>query len=138
MGSRDSKSLSVTIRCNGVDAIGRMVTGTQDFAAQCALDSGHAARLAIMIEELVTNLVEHGGIGEHGVIELALTREGGVIAIALSDTGVAFDLRASESDDVIPDRGGGAGIDLVRAWADIVDYQSSDGENRLILKMWLS
>jgi anti-sigma regulatory factor (Ser/Thr protein kinase) len=115
-----------------------MVSGAQDFGAQCRLDTGHAARLAIMIEELVTNLVEHGGIGEHGVVELVLTQEEGVIAIALSDTGVAFDLRAVDSGECIPDRGGGAGIDLVRAWAEIVDYRSGNGENRLILKMWLS
>lgn len=115
-----------------------MVRGAQDFGERCRLDKGQAARLAIMIEELVTNLVEHGGIDENGVIELVLTREDGVIAIALSDTGVAFDLRTVESDHDIPDRGGGAGIDLVRAWADIVDYQSKNGENRLILKMWLS
>lgn len=115
-----------------------MVTGAQNFGELCRLDAGHAARLAIMIEELVTNLVEHGGIGEHGVVELILTQEDGVIAIALSDTGVAFDLRATESDEDIPERGGGAGIDLVRAWAEIVDYRSGNGENRLILKMWLS
>lgn len=138
MGSRDSKSPSVTIGCNGVDAVSRMVAGAQDFAVQCRLDSGHAARLAIMIEELVTNLVEHGGIGEHGVIELVLSQEDGVIAIALSDTGEAFDMRSAKAGETIPERGGGAGIDLVRAWADIVDYQSTNGENRLILKMWLS
>lgn len=138
MGSSDSKSPSVTIRCNGVEAIGRMVAGAQDFGEQCRLDSQQAARLAIMIEELVTNLVEHGGVDEHGIIELVLTSEDGVIAIALSDTGVAFDLRAVDSDGDIPERGGGAGIDLVRAWSDIVDYTSGNGENRLILKMWLS
>ena len=138
MGSSDSKSPSVTICCNGLDAIHRMVEATQDFAVQCALEAGHAARLAIVVEELVTNLVEHGGIGEEGLIELVLAHEGGVVQIMLSDTGHVFDPRGAQSDDEVPERGGGAGIDLVRAWTEIVDYGPDAGRNRLRLKMWLS
>lgn len=138
MGLGDSKSPTVTIRCNGGDAIGRMVAGAQDFSIEAALEPGHAARLAIMVEELVTNLVEHGGVAADGVIELVLTQQDGVVGIALSDTGIAFDLRTAESGDDVPDRGGGAGIDLIKAWAEIVDYESKGGQNRLLLKMWLS
>jgi anti-sigma regulatory factor (Ser/Thr protein kinase) len=115
-----------------------MVEATQAFALEHALKVDHAARLSIVVEELVCNLVEHGGVGEDGLIELALTREDGVVAIALSDSGIAFDLRKVESDETIPDRGGGAGIDLVRAWTEIVDYASEPGRNRLLLRMWLS
>ena len=137
MGSRDSKSLSVTISCNGGDAVERLVAGTRDFCQSCAIETGRAARLVIMIEELATNLVEHGGIGEDGAIELILTHGEGVVAIMLSDSGASFDPRAARSPADIPERGGGAGIDLVRAWADIVDYRSQGGRNRLSLKMWL-
>lgn len=138
MGSRDSKSPSVTIRCNGIEAVHRMVVGAQAFSEECGLESGHGARLAIIVEELVYNLVEHGGIGDDGLIELVLTHERGVVGIALSDSGVAFDLRDAGSERETPERGGGAGIDLVRAWAEIVDYGSVAGRNRLLLKMWLS
>lgn len=138
MRSRDSNSPSVTIRCNGAEAVHRMVAGAQAFSEQCALEAGHGARLAIIIEELVFNLVDHGQIGEDGVIELALTYDDGVVGIALSDSGVAFDLRDAESEDAIPERGGGAGIDLVRAWAEVVNYEQDGGRNKLLLKMWLS
>lgn len=138
MGSGDSKSPTVTIRCNGADAIRRMVAGAHRFCEEAALEAGHSARLAIMVEELVTNLVEHGDIAPDGVIELLLALEDGVVAIALSDPGIAFDLRDRASGEDIPDRGGGAGIDLIKAWAEIVDYESRAGQNRLLLKMWLS
>ncbi|WP_340315323.1 ATP-binding protein [Rhizorhabdus argentea] len=137
MGAGDSESLSVTICCNGLDAVHRTVSSTHAFSEACGLQEKQAARLAIVVEELVFNLVEHGGVDEQGVIELVLTRQDGVVSIALSDTGVAFDLRDAHPEEVIPDRGGGAGIDLVRAWADIVDYGSHGGRNRLILKMRL-
>ena len=91
-----------------------MVEAAQAFGIDRALEVGHAARLSIIIEELVYNLVDHGDIGEDGLIELVLTHEDGVVGIALSDSGVTFDPRGAESDEAIPERGGGAGIDLVR------------------------
>lgn len=115
-----------------------MVEATRDFTLERALETGHAARLAIIVEELVTNLVEHGGVTADGLIELALTEQAGAVEIALSDSGVAYDPRIDDPDAPIPDRGGGAGIDLIKAWAEIVDYRSHNGQNRLLLKMWVS
>lgn len=138
MSPSDSNSATVTILCNGRDAVHRMVEAAQAFAIDRALELDHAARLSIIVEELVFNLVDHGEVGEEGVIELMLTDEGGVVGITLSDTGTTFDPRSAESEGEPPERGGGAGIDLVRAWAEIVDYGVHAGRNRLLLKMWLS
>jgi len=138
MVSSDSNSATVTILCNGGDAVDRMVAAARAFGIDRALETGHAARLSIIVEELVVNLVEHGGVGSDGVIELVLSHGDGAVGIALSDTGISFDLRTVESEEEIPERGGGAGIDLVRAWAEIVDYGIHAGRNRLLLKMWLS
>ena len=138
MGSSDSNSASVTVLCKGAEAVHQMVQAAQAFGIDRALGVEQAARLSIIIEELVYNLVDHGGIGEEGLIELVLTHEDGVVGISLSDSGVTFDPRGAESDEAIPERGGGAGIDLVRAWTEIVDYGSNAGRNRLLLKMWLS
>lgn len=116
----------------------RMVEAAQAFGIERALKVDHAARLSIIVEELVYNLVEHGQVDADGMIELVLTHEYDVVGIALSDPGIAFDLRDAKSEEVIPEQGGGAGIDLVRAWAEVVDYASDSGRNRLLLKMWLS
>ena len=135
MGSSDSKSPPVMIRCNGTDAVHRLVEATHGFSSACRLSASHAAKLAIIVEELAFNLVEHGDVGEDGEIELLLAREADAVTIVLTDTGVAFDLRTAESEEAIPERGGGAGIDLVRAWADVLDYCSDAGRNRLDLRM---
>lgn len=138
MGSSDSNSSAATICCNGADAVHRMVEATLRFIDRHKLAAGNAARLAIVVEELVTNLVEHGGIGEDGLVELALERKAGLVRIVLSDTGPAFDPREAGANEEIPERGGGAGIDLVRAWTEIVDYGPHAGRNRLRLDMPLS
>ena len=138
MSASDSNSVSVTVRCHGAEAVELMVRAAQDFGLDRALAVDHAARLSIIVEELVYNLVEHGEIGPDGLVELVLTHDDGAVGLALSDSGTSFDPRIAESGDTLPERGGGVGIDLVRAWAEIVDYSSDAGRNRLLIKMWLS
>ena len=135
MGSSDSKYPPVTICCNGTDAVHRLVEAAHRFSGGCQLTPSSAAKLAIIVEELVFNLVEHGQVGESGEIELLLGHDADGVTIVLRDTGVAFDLRTAESEEAIPERGGGAGIDLIRAWAEVLDYRSEAGRNRLDLRM---
>lgn len=135
MGSSDSKYPPVTICCNGTDAVHRLVEAARGFSGGCQLTPSSAAKLAIIVEELVFNLVEHGQVGESGEIELLLGHDADGVTIVLLDTGVAFDLRTAESEEAIPERGGGAGIDLIRAWAEVLDYRSEAGRNRLDLRM---
>lgn len=135
MSARDSKSPSVTIRCNGAEAVVASAVAARAFGIDHALHVDQAARLAIIVEELVLNLVEHGGVDAEGLIELTMSLEDGEIEILLADTGTPFDLREATPGAVIPERGGGAGLDLVRAWAEILDYRSADGWNRLQLRI---
>lgn len=135
MASGDSYSPPVKLRCKGAEATHALVEGVQTFSLDAALEAGQAARLAILVEELVANLVEHGGIGAEGEIELVLAQDEGGLAIILSDPGNPFDPREAGPGDRIPERGGGVGIDLVKAWADIVDYRSDGGRNRLELRL---
>ncbi|WP_235536285.1 MULTISPECIES: ATP-binding protein [unclassified Sphingomonas] len=101
------------------------------FGVDARLGAGDAARLAIVVEELVANLVEHGGAAAIGAIELSLAWEaGGPISLVLVDGGIAFDPRGADAGAAIPERGGGAGLNLVRAWATIVEYRSDGDRNR--------
>lgn len=131
MSGRDSKSASVTIRCKGETALRESVEAARLFGIDTGLAAADAARLAIVVEELVVNLVDHGGMDPADAIELGLSRgPDGVIALVLIDEGAVFDPRTSDADAAIPERGGGAGLNLVRAWATIVDYRSEGGRNR--------
>lgn len=131
MSARDSNSASVTIRCKGETALRESGEAARLFAIDARLETGGAARLAIIVEELVANLVDHGGAGPADAIELSLSRDSaGPVTLILIDGGTPFDPRDAATDDAIPDRGGGAGLNLVRAWASIVDYRSQGGRNR--------
>ena len=103
------------------------------FAEVAQLSPGMAARLTITVEELVANVIEHGGADE---VALDLADHDDRIALALADTGVEFDPReASESDLPDPETGGGVGLALVKAWSRIEGYARADGRNRLELSL---
>lgn len=100
--------------------------------ANCGADA--EAKLAIVVEELVANLIEHGNCPGDSEIGLELVALGADIGVTLSDAGAAFDPRTFNRDAHLPlDRGGGAGIALVKAWASITGYESQDGRNTLRL-----
>ncbi len=104
-----------------------------DFVARLGFPPATHAKLAIVVEELVLNAIEHGCPGPGTEIGVALSAEPGGIGIAISDCGGHFDPREALPVETVPDRGGGAGLALVRAWAVIRDYARIDGVNRLDL-----
>lgn len=97
-------------------------------------DDDIRARLAIIVEELVANIVEHSGSPADQPISLTFERSGAEITITLSDSGVAFDpcghVQPSEPP---PERGGGAGLALVQSWARSMSHSRADGRNTLTL-----
>lgn len=105
------------------------------FSKDNGLAPAQAARLAILVEELVTNLVEHGGVEVDQRIDLILANEAEGVLLVLTDPGRAHDPRSHHASDDIPERGGGAGLDLVRQWADILAYRRAGSRNELHLRL---
>lgn len=96
-----------------------------------------AERLAIVVEELVQNLVEHAVQPPGAVIGLALWIDAGRIWLKLVDRAAPFDPRGAAMMP-IPERGGGAGLAMVRAWTRIDSYVRAAGCNVLLLSMPLA
>lgn len=96
---------------------------------------GTGARLAVIVEELVINLVDHAKAGAGGDILLGLSATGSGVHVVLEDGAAPFDPRTAPHVGELPDgrRGGGAGLAIVRAWSRILTYSRIDGRNRLEL-----
>ena len=136
MASRESPPEGRRIDFVGPTALGDAVSAARRFAIDQDLGSRDRAHLCIIVEELVANLIEHGG-GERR-IGLQLARCPSAIVLAIDDDGAPFDPRNAPDDAAIPARGGGAGLRLVSAWSRIVDYRSAGGHNRLEVEMPLT
>jgi serine/threonine-protein kinase RsbW len=113
-------------------AVGDAVAFTAAFCVAAALKSETTARLLIIVEELVANVVEYGGGCEDARIGLELAQNGQHVAVVLTDAGCAFDPTLADVPRLPPpERGGGAGIALVRSWATSMHYSRADGSNIL-------
>ena len=110
----------------------------EDFASEAGLDARGGARLAVVVEELVSNAVRHGAQGGSIAIDLELSAGDDEIGLSLIDDGVAFDPtvdRAFSGPDA--ETGGGVGLALVRAWANSLVYRRADGRNVVELRLRL-
>lgn len=115
------------------------LVAVHEYAARIALDAAMTRRLAIVAEELMINLLEHGSAAagrEQLNATLRLDRTDDGLVLALEDDGAPFDPRGAGPVEMPnAERGGGVGLALVKAFAQIDDYATENGQNRLILRM---
>ncbi len=108
-------------------------------AAQAGLDKKRTYRLELAVDEIATNIVNHGyqEAGRAGDVVACATIDANALTIALEDTAVPFDprrLRRPEQIDLpMAERPiGGLGIFLAMENVDEFDYEYVDGHNRNI------
>lgn len=94
-----------------------------------------ADRLAIIVEEWLVNLVEHGELAPGSRIALRLAREPACVRVTVTDAGSFFDPRQVAFEGPNLERGGGVGLELMRHFGRIVNYARRAGRNRLELEM---
>jgi serine/threonine-protein kinase RsbW len=135
MAARESKPGQYNCQVSGVGAVSDATTAARAFAIEQGVAGRDVSRLCVILEELVTNLYEHGGVTRSDCVSLTLSTLPGGIKIVLADPGEPFDPRTARSTKRRPARGGGAGINIVRAWTRFLDYSVQPGQNRLELLM---
>ncbi len=113
----------------------------QAFCTAEGIGGGDAARLRLVIEELFTNTVSHGG-ADATAIDLDLERRADVgaarVLVGYADDGTAFDPRpiaaAPLADaDAGEGRVGGVGLKLIGRYCARLDWVHEGGRNRLQL-----
>jgi serine/threonine-protein kinase RsbW len=103
-----------------------------------------AQRLKLVVEEAVTNVVQHGYAGrEPGELTLSAELDGDTVVVTLEDRGHAFDPADAPAADVVSelhDRSvGGLGWHLIKELSEGVAYAAGDAAvgrpNRLTLRV---
>lgn len=138
MAARESSHERLRIDVSGPTALGDAVASARRYAVDQQIASRDVARLCIIVEELVANMLEHGGDEIGRQIALEFKRRDAAVALTVEDDGPAFDPRLAPDDADAQERGGGAGLRLINAWSRIEGYQTKDGRNRLELLVPLS
>ena len=116
---------------------------TADFAAKAGLSDKDLFALQIIVEELVTNVIDYGGVpaGEHAV-HVDLILEDGEMTICLTDRGQEYNpLLREDPDTTLPAEQrpiGGLGVHFCKKLTDAQEYERRDGCNVLTLRKKIS
>jgi serine/threonine-protein kinase RsbW len=136
MERRNFNPYSCNLTANGPESVHAAVELVQRFCGEHGLAPALRAKLSIVVEEAVTNLYDHGSIAADFAGWVTLDMPGGPVRIVLADNGAPFDPREAEELDLPNvERGGGVGLAMIRAWADILAYRQQDGFNLLELRL---
>lgn len=118
-----------------ISSLGELLGFVDDFVDRALIDERSGLCLALVAEELFTNLVRHNrGGGDE--IEVRLSRDGDRVSLDLSDSDVdPFDPstvpEAPVDADIRDRRPGGLGLHLVRSMVDRLDVHYDESCRRL-------
>jgi serine/threonine-protein kinase RsbW len=104
------------------------------FVKEQGIAADDAARILILLEELLTNLAKYGYPDRQaGRAEIVLALNGSRLEIEFIDDGCAFDPLAvplPNLDESLEERPiGGLGLHLLRSLTDVVRYERSNNKN---------
>lgn len=99
------------------------------------MDETGAPRLAIIVEELVTNLYDHGNLGDEDAFEIVLSSDGNELRLLLIAAGPRFNPWLPRLPTQPSPSGAGAGLKLVKAWSSRLEHEHAEGANRLALTL---
>ncbi len=116
----------------------RALALSRAFAVAARLDRDGAERLALVVEEWLNNVLDYGQVSPSARIAIRLQRQDRLLRLTISDPGRAFDPRAVSFEGPNLDRGGGAGLALIKAWCRIAGYRRARGRNRLVFELVLA
>ncbi|WP_298303738.1 ATP-binding protein [uncultured Erythrobacter sp.] len=136
MGHRRRFSAFVTKDSNPAPAIRHSLQFAREFIAQYDLEPRLQVKLAILVEELVSNSLRHGGRFQDLGLLLALQEIEGSVRLTIEDDGPPFDpISIPPITGPDPATGGGIGLAIVHAWGEDPAYVRSEDTNALELTL---
>lgn len=105
------------------------------FMESCGYSEQFKTQVAIVIEEIYTNICSYAYPGETGSVKIDMAAEGGRLELTFTDSGTAYNPLEKKDPDItarLEEREtGGLGIFMVKQIVDEMSYRRSDGRNIL-------
>ena len=137
--SRDLTTVEITLD-GSMSELSRLAREIASFCSAHGLGEDPEFQLNLVLEELFTNSVEHGGCaGVSGCVAIRLEQSDGVVRVEFRDRGAPYNpLDAPRPDLAVPlaDRAiGGLGVHFVRQMMQNLQYDRAGDWNRLSMEL---
>ena len=122
-----------------ISALSDVTTKIEEFCDAADVPMASAFKVNLVVQELVTNSVNHGDFGgREPEISLSINHDGGQIELLYEDNAAPFDpfteMPAPDLASNVSERPvGGLGIHLIRSFSDQSSHEHVDGRNRIRL-----
>lgn len=127
-----------------LESLGSIAAFMTDVTARARLDRHAAYRLRLAVDEVATNIIQHGyaEAGRTGTIDVSARIDAGSLTIEIEDTGEPYDPSAQRlptaEDLVVPleqRAPGGLGLFLVLQSVDAFRHENLGSKNRTTLSL---
>jgi serine/threonine-protein kinase RsbW len=109
----------------------------QSMGKKLSLTKRSTLEINLVLDELITNIIEHGDQNNAHRIDVSLETKGKILTITVTDDGPQFDPTICPTPDTtLPlekRKCGGLGILFVRKFSDCCIYERSDNKNIVTL-----
>ncbi|MFW5836769.1 MAG: ATP-binding protein [Desulfovibrionaceae bacterium] len=123
---------------NDLGELSRLAGEVESFGEEAGLPLPGVFKLNLALDELITNIVNHGGMEASGTIDVRLSMENGLLTVEIEDQGRPFNPMQAETPDTECDMHerevGGLGIHLTRQCMEEMHYERRGGANYLRLQ----
>jgi len=131
--------MKITFRINNdLSELDALLDQLQVLEQKWALSRKTLAEICLVLDELITNTIEHGDGDKGQPIDISLAKTGPKLTIKIVDAGLPFDPTVCKSPDTsLPleqRRCGGLGIFLARQFCDHWHYNRLNDKNTLTLQ----
>ena len=138
--SRAAADWSMTLRVPGERArLPEILTAVEDRLQAAGIDGACIHDAQVIVEELVSNLMDHGAPAGVDTLQLGLAIDHARVVLDIRDNGAAYDPFAHPVPDLDADLDarpiGGLGIHLVRELAQDARYRRDQGWNQVLVSL---
>lgn len=128
---------------NDLDELGRLAMAVEAFGEELGLSPRELYRLNLVLDEVLTNVINYGYEGECALpearrISVTLGCACGEVYMNVEDDGKPFNPLAHPERDILAQHEdpqvGGLGIHLMKKLMDHMDYRREGGKNRLSIR----
>ncbi len=136
MWKRKSKESSASFEAQP-EQLPEIRNWVEEFCHSTNVSPQEISKILLAVEEACSNVIRHAYLLGPGEIKLKVARTRDKISFSIRDKGKSFELGKAKRIDlkkyVLTERKGGLGLQLLQKIMDEVIYQSSNGENEILL-----